>query len=164
MNKSLYQINQDYVSILSELDDMDGELTPELEQRLTISEKELQTKASCYGVVIHDYDSKINAIDAQIKRLTELKKSYNGKVEVLKSNISNAMQLFGVDKIESDLVKLSFRKSESVEIVDEKMIPKDYIVGKMTYTVSKQAINEAIKSGKVVSGAELKTNYNLQLK
>lgn len=164
MKKSLYHIQSEYQLILSELEDLDGEVTPELEQRLMIAEHELQAKGACYGLVIHEYDAHTKVIDMQIERLEKLKKSYASKVEVLKSNIKNAMLHFGVDKIDSDMVKLSFRKSESVEIENQDLIPKEFIKEKISYTPDKTAIKEAIKSGQDVQGCTLIVNQNLQVK
>ncbi len=164
MKKSLYHIQQEYQLVLSELDELDGEVTPELEQRLMIAEHELQEKGANYALVIHDYTSRIDAIDTQIERLENLKSSYKSKSEVLKSNIKNAMLHFGLDKIEHDLVKLSFRKSESVEVENQDLIPKEFIKEKISYSPDKTAIKEAIKGGQDVQGCKLVTNYNLQVK
>ena len=164
MKKSLYHIQQEYQLVLSELDELDGEVTPELEQRLMIAEHEMQEKSSNYALVIHDYTSRIDAIDAQIERLEKLKSSYKSKSEVLKSNIKNAMLHFGIDKIEHDLVKLSFRKSESVEVENQDLIPKEFIKEKISYSPDKTAIKEAIENGMEVPGAEIVENQSLYVR
>ncbi len=49
---SLYQINQDLLEIFQQVDDQEGELTPEQETALEIKEGELQQKAVAYREVI----------------------------------------------------------------------------------------------------------------
>ena len=60
--------------------------------------------------------------------------------------------------------KISFRKSESIEITDEESIDKQFIKEKISTTIDKTAIKKAIKDWLEVKGAELKTNNNLQIK
>ena len=74
------------------------------------------------------------------------------------------MQQFGVEKIETPTLKLSFRKSESVEIIDEKDVPGNFFETKTVSTVSKTKIKEAIKEGQTIPGAQLITKQNLQIK
>ena len=59
---------------------------------------------------------------------------------------------------------LSFRESTAVSITNEKDIPEAYTEIVKTAKIDKKAIGDAIKSGKVVPGAELVENMNLQIK
>ena len=74
------------------------------------------------------------------------------------------MQLFDVEKIETPLIKLSFRNSESVEITNEQQLDSRFIVTKTVSTPDKKAIKDAIKSGVFVEGATISYNRNLQIK
>lgn len=67
-------------------------------------------------------------------------------------------------KMETPKMKLGFRKSVSVNVIDEKSLPKKYLTIKETISPNKKLIKEQITNGKKVKGAELVTNYNLQLK
>ena len=75
-----------------------------------------------------------------------------------------AMQLFEVDKIESPLLKISFRASESVEIDDVDSIPAEYMVTKTTTQPDKVKLKSAIKAGELIIGAHIQVNKNLQIK
>lgn len=162
MKKSLYHIEQEYLEIIEALSY--DELTPELEQALSITQDELQTKAINYGFVIRESEGNVSIINEEIKRLTALKKSEERKVERLKESISNAMTLFGVEKVESPVLKLSFRASESVEVVNESQLPDEYFTTKIVKSVDKKKIKDAISNGETVEGAVLKKNNNLQIK
>ena len=157
---NLYNIKSEYLAIAQEL--AEGELTPELEQALMITEANLQEKAINYGYVIKNFESEVDIIDEEIKRLNALKKARVNAADKLKTNISNAMQLFGILEVKAPTFKMNFRKSESVEIYDG--LSQEYITEKISYQPDKIAIKNAIKEGKTVNGAGIIINYNLQIK
>jgi alanine dehydrogenase len=109
-------------------------------------------------------ESDVSIIDAEIKRLGELKKARLKTIERLETTVSNAMQLYQINRLETPTLKISFRKSESVEIDNEAEIPAQFLKEKTTYTIDKTAIKEAIKKGEVVIGARLQINQNIQIK
>lgn len=160
MKKSLYNIEQEYLEIAQLLEE--GELTEGLEKALIIVQDELQTKAVNYGFVIKDLDDDITAIDNEIKRLQAIKKSKQNAQNYLKENIKRAMLNFGIDKVEVPTLKLSFRRSEAVNITDESIIPNKYL--KTTVSVDKAKLKKALKDGEVIEGAVIKENQNLQIK
>lgn len=164
MKLSLYQIEQEYLSIAQQLIDNGGEANEELIDRLAINEHNLETKSTNYGFVIRQLEGECEIIDNEIKRLQALRKSRENAVDRLKNNISVAMQIFGVEEIKTPILKINFRKSESVEVEDAKLLDRKFIVVKTSESVDKVKIKEAIKTGVSISGAVLKTNYNLQIK
>ena len=157
---NLYNIKSEYLAIAQEL--TEGELTPELEQALMITEANLQEKAINYGYVIKSFESEVDIIDEEIKRLNALKKARINAVDKLKNNISDAMQLFGILEVKAPTFKMNFRKSESVEIYEG--LDKEFILEKVSYQPDKIAIKNAIKEGRTVNGASIVTNFNLQIK
>ena len=157
---NLYQIKNEYLTLASQLEQ--GELTPEIEQQLQINEEQLKEKAINYGYVIRSFEYDNDVIDAEIKRLKQLKEQKENAIYKLKNAVSKAMQLYGIEKIDSPTLKLSFRKSESIEVSDN--LDKKYLIEKTTLQPDKQAIKKAIKDGKQVEGAVLVTNYNIQIK
>lgn len=170
MKKSLYHITNEFIEIRDAL--TDGELTPELEQALEINEKELSNKAVNYSFIIKDFENRVSAIDAEIKRLQALKKTATNAVDRLKKNVAGAMETFGVEKIEHDLMTLSLRKSQSVQIADD-LKPEhhhlsddwsEFIVTKTTHSFDKTALKNALKSGRQFDGIELVENKSLQIK
>ena len=77
MKKSLYHIETEYLTIINQVEELEGELTPELEQQLTINEKELQGKSIAYLEFIGSKEVLNTRIDDEIKRLQAIKKSNN---------------------------------------------------------------------------------------
>ena len=103
-------------------------------------------------------------IDNEIKRLEAMKKSRGKTVDRLKESVSKAMQLYEIDKIETPTLKISFRKSESIEVEEESLIDEKFMTVKTTKTPNKTAIKEAIKNGEIVLGVTLKQNQNIQFR
>lgn len=164
MNLKLYQIEQEYMILADEIINNLGELTPELEERLMINQSQLESKGKGYGYVIKDIESEIDVIDNEIKRLAALKKQRTNAVDKLKTSLSQAMQLFDISELKTPTLKINFRKSESVDIADLNLLESEYKKVTITETADKTAIKDAIKNGKQVTGAVLKTNLNLQIK
>jgi hypothetical protein len=164
MNQSIYKIQNEFQLIIAEVINNEGEITPELETALTINKEQLQSKAVDYCYVIKQLDYDCEQIDNEIARLNKLKKVRANLVDRLKNTVSSAMQLFEVEKIETPLIKLSFRNSESVEITNESQLDACFIVTKTVTTPDKKAIKDAIKNGVLVCGATISYNKNLQIK
>lgn len=162
--KSMYQIRVDHLSIMQMIEDADGELTPEIEQALQLTQDEFNEKALSFGLVVKHFDDEAEIINKEILRLSDKLKQAQKRKELFKQRLSEAMQQFGVEKIETPTLKLSFRKSESIEIEDEALVPDDYKESKTVVTTSKTKIKEAIKEGVKVPGASLMTKQNLQIK
>jgi hypothetical protein len=164
MEKSLFNIQKEYLQIAEQLQDNGGELTPELETALAINQEELTVKAGGYASVIRYLDSYIEAGKSEKERIEKLVKTAENTRDRLKETIKNAMQMYGVEKIECGLTKIGFRKSEAVEVTDESWLDDYYFDTKTTKTVSKMRIKEALKMGKTVNGAKIVQNLNLQIR
>lgn len=162
MKKSLYAISTEALNIASALEE--GELSPEIETALAINQEELQEKALNYGYAIKSIDDDLTAINEEIKRLTALKQAKQNAIDKMKEAVSNAMQIYGIEKVTSPTLNLSFRKSEAVEVVNFDQLPEEYKATKTTVSADKTRIKNAIKSGENVEGATLSINYNLQIK
>ena len=164
MKVALYQIEQEYLNIVQSIIDAGGEITEEQETALSISKEQLQNKGVCYGFIVKELEGNIDLIDLEIKRLNALKKPLVNSIDRLKNNLSNAMQMFEVTELKTPLLKINFRKSESVEVTDIDLLDVDFVKTTITKAADKLAIKEAIKADIPVRGAMLLTNYNLQIK
>lgn len=165
---SIYKISDNLRNIYRELEDGSGidietgEIKPEIINQLSISREELQLKAIDYGYVIKSFDDKIEAINNEIDRLNNLKKQAQNVKERMKDIVAKAMIEFGIVEIKGDTLKLSFRKSESLEIIDESLIEDKF--KRVKVEPDKIAIKQALKSGQDVQGVKLVEKQNLQIK
>ena len=83
-------------------------------------------------------------------------------------NIEKSMDFFlnayNKKEFNTELYKLSYRKSESVEISNENALPKEFLKEKITTAPDKVAIKEALKNWQEVPWASIKVSQNLQVK
>jgi acetoacetate decarboxylase len=161
--KSMYEISREAMDIVSALEENEGELNPSIESALRINQNELQEKAINYAYAIKTVSNDVDAISEEIKRLQALKKAKDNTIQRLKDTVVNAMQIYGLEKVETPTLKLSIRRSEAVE-VDDNFDDDIYMIKKVTYTPDKTRLKEAIKRGESIQGVTLKENYNLQIK
>ena len=161
---NLYNIQQEYIELVNSIIQAEGELTPEVESALQINKEDLEVKGINYGFVIRKLDYEIDTIDSEIKRLQGLKSARNNAIDRLKSSLSGAMMLFDINEIKTPLLTVNFRKSESIDILEEAEIPEEFIKIEVKRTPNKVDIKKAIKSGQIVPGAYLSINQNIQIK
>lgn len=167
---SIYNISSDLKKIYEDLDNGNGidletgEIKPEIMQQLSISRNELETKAVDYGYVIKAFDDEIDIIEREIERLEERKAYVKKNKERMKTIVGSAMEEFGINKIKSETLQLSFRKSESVDVFDESLVDDRFKKVKTEISIDKTAIKNAIKNGEDVQGAKIVEKNNLQIK
>lgn len=145
-----------------------GEVNDEIMEELAIRRENFQYKAEAYAKFILKLESEAEQAAAEIKRIQALKKAKENTVQRLKDTLLAALMVFteedskGIRRYETPLAKLSTRKSQSVEILDDTIIPDDFWVIKKE--VSKSTISQVIKDGYEVPGAQLKDNISLSIR
>ena len=163
MNKNtLHSIKKDYLDLINEVEEMEGELTPEIEYKLKINKTVLQSKAIAYHSIILSKDAFTMQIDNEIKRLQALKKRNVNLVSRLKNSLLSAVETFGGFTIGTNT--FGIRKSERVEVEDVNLLPKEYKTIKVTEQADKIAIKKALKEGKEINYAYIVEQYNLKIK
>jgi len=161
--KSLFEIGNEYLEIYRLLEDNGGEITPEIETALAINKSNLQEKSQNYISLIKEIEGRSQTVEIEIKRLRALKKRNDTFVLKLKENIANAMRMLEIDEIRTDLNKINFRKSKSVQIEDIEMLPNDCVIIEKK-PISKTELKKRIENGEAINGVSLIENLNLQIK
>jgi len=161
--KSLYNITIDQKILINEIEEMEGEITTEMEERLVITKSEIQQKTIAYLEVISSKESFNSLIDNEIKRLQGMKKQNNSIVDRLKDNLLLAVKTFG--KYQIGTQKLGTRNSSSVQVDPDKVnsLPKEYKTIKVTEAPDKKALKDALKRGEEIDGVQLLENLNLKI-
>ena len=153
---NLYEIDQ---AILECLDLETGEvIDPE---RLESLHMERSQKIENVVLWIKNLESDAIAFKAEKDAFAKREKAATNKAEQLKKYLTKALD---GQKFSTDRCAVSFRRSEQVMILDEKMIPLEMMVPKMTFSPDKAAIKELLKDGKEVCGCCLVENLNPQIK
>lgn len=153
---TIYEIDQ---AILDCLDFETGEvLDSEALQALQMQREQKIDNVACWH---KNLLAEAEAIKAEEKNLMERRKAKETKAEQLKNWLS---QVVAGQKIETTRNKISWRKSESVELLNEDAISDTFKEEVTTVKIDKAAIKEAIKAGVIVSGAVLVEKQNIQIK
>lgn len=162
---NLFQLGTEYLQIEQILIENGGELTEELETLLDQNKEAVQVKFVSLGFVTRSMVLNQTIIDAEIERLSKLKKTYKNAEDRLKGYIKSNMERLGLTEVKGDLMTVSIRQNPfSVHIDDETKLPKKFITKKVTETPDKKAIKLAIDAGQRVKGAELRRTTALVIK
>ena len=124
-------------------------------------ETEYETKVENYIKVMKNLEADVEARKNEIKRLTELNKADEKKKEHLKDTLSASMSLTGHERVDTPLFKVSFRKSQAVE-VDETVLSEAYKIA--TWKADKKRLKEDLKNGLEIIGASLVERKNLNIR
>ena len=120
-----------------------------------------EEKVENYIKVMKNLEADIEARKNEIKRLTDLNKADEKKKDHLKETLSASMILTGHERVDTPLFKVSFRKSQAVE-VDELVLPESYKVA--TWKPDKKRLKEDLKNGLEIVGASLVERKNLSIR
>jgi hypothetical protein len=153
----LYEIMQELELALTPNED--GEITQEqidAFEQLELAKNEKIENIACW---IKNLRADADGIKAEEKSLVDRRRAKENQADRLAGFLSQILQ---GDKFESARCKISFRKSEQVEITDEENLPEEY--WKIKREVSKTLIKDAILAGQKVKGASLVEKQNIQIK
>jgi len=109
---------------------------------------------------IKNLKAEAEALKAEKDAFAARQKAAENKMESLKRYISGYLE---GTSFESAKVKVSFRKSESLEILEGAVIPDEYLKFKEP-EVNKTDLKKAIKEGLQLPGVSIVENQNIQIK
>ena len=155
---TLYELTGQYLEIYNP--DMDDETKQDTLDSIDWAE-DYENKVENYVKVIKNLDADMEARKNEIERLRKLNDADNSKKERMKEAVKESMELTGHDRVDTPLFKVSFRKSEAVE-VDDLLLPEAYKVA--TYKPDKKRLKEDLKNGLEILGAELVERKNLSIR
>ena len=155
-NISLYNITNRFAELMDKAND--GELTEEeyneLGNELAL---ELQNKSANIIGYIKNSESLLDAMKTEEKRLSDIRKQGEAKLEKFYQYVKDNMNRLRLTKIETELGTISIVKNPiSVEIEDEEAIPEKYKNVIVTTNIDKTAIKTHFKeTGEIVAGIKI---------
>lgn len=157
---NLYEINE---AIMNCIDEETGEVV-DIEALNNLSmerEIKIENLACWYKNLMADAE----ALKTEKNAFAEREKSAKSKAESIKRYLSSVLQ---GEKFTTDKCALSFRKSESIEILDlEAFMSDDKAENYLKYsepTINKAELKKALKQGEEFKGVLLSSNSNIQIK
>ena len=158
-NLSLYNITNKFVELMDKA--QEGQLTEdeynELGNELAL---ELQNKSSNIIGYIKNSESLLEAMKAEEKRLADMRKQGEKKLEKFYQYVKENMQRLGLEEISTELGKLKITKNPmSIEIENEDEIPAEFKKEVVTTQIDKTAIKNHFKdTGEIIPGIRIIDN------
>ena len=158
----LYEIVGEFKELLemASEENMDQKL---ISDTLEGVEFEFEEKADGYAKVVKMLEGDVEAIDKEIKRLTEKKNTIKNNISGIKKNLENAMLVTGKTKFKTLLFGYNIQKNPaSVSIDDETLIPKDFWIDQEP-KLDKKSLAAFLKENEV-SWAHLTQTESLRIR
>ncbi len=134
---SVFNLVEQYNLLMQEIEELGGEVTPEVAEQLAIKEEELATKVRAYYYVIKTAEGQIQLAKDEQERLMNVRKSKEGLIKRLKKTVDLAVETFGTIKPKAvgkslDLgdLKVWQKKTVALEIVEGAVINDDRVCSK----------------------------------
>jgi hypothetical protein len=164
---TLFELKGQWLDLANRLADMDLDADT-IADTLEGSDEQmaLEEKVQGYEMVARNIEMPITAIEAEIKRLQELKATYQKRADVLRERVLTSMQELGIKKITCPLFEISLRKNPSkVVVYDESMVPFNFWrKPEVEIAVDKKLLKAALDAGEEVHGARLEQTERLNIR
>lgn len=152
---SLYQIEE---AIMDCVDKETGEIIDI--ERLDQLQMDRDMKIENTALFIKNLLSDADQIREEEKKLADRRRVCENKAKSLKEYLSGYL---AGEKFKTPRVAISYRKSESVSVLDIGKIPEEYLKHRDPEP-DKTAIKSAIKAGQIIEGAEIVQSQNIQIR
>lgn len=185
--RNIFEINDSMMNLIEMgVDDTTGEIAQTEEEFALMYDKvelELTTKIDNTNCMVKSLKGDVDLIDKEIERLQSIKKKSENLSKWLANRVDTVLKLQYTDedgnldiealkKTVKELNKklphsqLSYRKSDSIEIIDADKVPTDMKTVKVEESPSKTKIKEYFTENELTECeyARVKTNYSLSIK
>lgn len=162
MSITLYELGEQWAKACDEItiDEETGEVHGF--EALELIDAQYDEKAVNAALYAKGLAAEIAAIKAEEDALNRRRKAAQAKLDRLKRYIGICMDTVHKDKIEDARVRLSFRNSKRVQILDEASLPARLL--RIKSEPDRAAIAQELKHGAEIPGAVLADNRTLQIK
>lgn len=175
--KTLFDLTSEAREIEDILWETGGELTPELEAKMTLNREALVAKVESYGMLYRKFKATASMVGDEIKRLQAIKKTAENGEKRLKERLEFNMRANDMTLLEGGSTRVSFAKNPaSLEVDEEAMLaPYLFLVDqlieslppyiKVDIKISKDVIKQMHKeTGIMPAGAELVQSEGIRIR
>ena len=158
---TLYELTEAMENFDLDIDEETGEIlnADELDQLQVEHDEKLKNCVYYYKNMM----AEAAALKAEKQKLAERQRIAENKAEWIKQYIANDLKGEKFEPEDDVTIKVTYRKSESVECADIYKVPDEYIRYKEP-ELDKARIKKALKAGDTVDGCVLVTKSNIQIK
>lgn len=146
-------------AVWAAIEDLDGELPPNLEAQLEQSQKEQGEAFSAVVCWLKDLENLIETHRKEERRLKDRREVLDARFERLKAWLSKALP--EGERWSDGVHSLSWRKSTSLEVEAER-IGLDFL--RVYHEIDKAKIREHLAGGGTLDGAKMVTKMHLQIR
>lgn len=153
----LYEMSEQYREIQSliESDESDS-MREAISDTMQMIEGDFKDKAQAVVSMTLNMDGSILALDNEIQRLSDKRKVIQNRIQSIRDYLKNNMEETQISKIECPLFTITLSKpTKQVEVIDDSLLPDEFVRVKTTVSPDKVALAKALKEGKEITGAVL---------
>ncbi len=159
----LIELHQEYLAILTEIEETGGELSLTHDSRLDSIAREIAQNADKADFVFRKLESEMQFYTAEIHRLQNFQRAIVNANKRMRDFVKTQMLTSGVARIEGDVVALTLSKTKpSVIVEDETLLDSAYFDEVVTQKLNKTRVSEDLKLGPV-KGAHLEESFALRI-
>lgn len=143
----LYALTGQMAALAAMADTDDEGLKQAIQDTMDGIQGEFEVKADNIVMLRRNIEGDIGAIDAEIDRLTELKRIKNNSVTQISEYLRRNMESANIKSIKRPLFTITLAMGKEKVIVDkEEELPEDFITPKTTFAPDKIAIAAKLKA------------------
>lgn len=161
MTLSIYSVTHDFLSVLSGLQESDGELTQEsIEAALKNLPMDRETNIAAF---CKNIEQECLVIAEHQRKLRDRKLFLEKKLEAYKDFLLCKMKENGITKIECDEFLINIKKNPPALVIDdESHIPP--LMNRVKVEIDKNMVKDAIKNGGYIPGVRLESTERVEIK
>lgn len=161
--KTLASLVEHSSQLFSKIIASEGELSPELEAELqSVLSTDLPAKVDACQYFLSRLESEIEYFSAQAKQLQDATRSLKNAESRFKDYIKQVMLQNGLTDIEGNTYRFKLSNSKPSLVVNQELVEPAYKVQIVETVVDKKKIEDDLKLGVPVIGAELVPSYSLR--
>lgn len=141
-----------------ELSEGEQELALSYPDELAIAEAE---KADAVAFAVRKRQAEVDFLKSEEERLRSRRKSMESRLIVFREYLAGIFKAQGLQRVKGVKSTLFLRRSSSVEIVDLRELPSQFVETRIEYVPRKSLIKDEIKKGQAVPGAQITERQSL---
>lgn len=146
----LYDIAADLRAIFDDIDDAEGEITPEQEEALDALTGSLEDKVDAYGFRLRELKAQAEALKAEERWLAKKRKGIESQIATMRKRLHVSLDLAERRKVKTSAHTVSIRagRTRTRLVLDD--VAALMAAGYVTHSVDERAVQEALDEGKDV--------------
>ncbi len=146
------------LAVAQELDEDQQQAALTYLDELAIQEAE---KADAVAYAVRKRQAEVEFLKSEEDRIRSRRKAMESRLILFREYLADVFQRNGLQKVKGIKSTLFLRKSSSVEIVDMRELPSEYVQTRIEYVPRKTQIKDALKGGQTVPGAQIVERQSL---